>query len=301
VKAPGYAKASPEQTDLPNDLISLFGVRQRVKLSETDLGPRAIVVVGHTAYIANYFSDTLSMMDLSAPYLKAKSVSLGPKPEMNIVRKGEFYFHDASICFQGWQSCSSCHPGDARVDGLNWDLPNDGIGNPKNTKSLLLAHKTPPMMSLGVRENAETAVRAGIRHILFTVQPEEVPAAMDEYLKSLKPVPSTYLVDGKLSEAAERGQKVFSQAGCAMCHPPGLFTDLQKYDVGTCARFDKPTDKFYTPTLIEVWRTAPYLHDGSAATIRDVVTTRNPHDQHGETSSLSSQEIDDLCAYVLSL
>jgi cytochrome c peroxidase len=59
--------------------------------------------------------------------------------------------------------------------------------------------------------------------------------------------------------------------------------------------------KLTTPTLVEIWRTAPYLHDGSAATIRDVVTTRNPHDKHGETSNLSSQEIDDLCAYVLSL
>jgi YVTN family beta-propeller protein len=300
-KASDYAAASPGQTELPNDLISLFGVRQRVKLPETDFGPRAVAVVGHTAYIANYFSDTLSVMDLSAPFFKAESIPLGPKPEMNIVRKGEFYFHDANICFQGWQSCASCHPGDARVDGLNWDLPNDGTGNPKNTKSLLLAHKTPPSMWLGVRGNAEAAVRAGIRHILFTVQPEEVPAAIDEYLKSLKPVPSPYLVDGKLSKAAERGQKIFLQAGCAVCHPPGLFTDLQKYDVGTRAAYDKPTDKFDTPTLVEIWRTAPYLHDGSAATMRDVLTTCNPHDQHGETSNLSSQEIDDLCAYILSL
>jgi cytochrome c peroxidase len=91
------------------------------------------------------------------------------------------------------------------------------------------------------------------------------------------------------------------QADCATCHPPGLFTDLEKYDVGTRARFDQPIDKFYTPTLIEVWRTAPYLHDGSAATMRDVLTTHNPHDQHGETSNLSNQEIDDLCAYILSL
>ena len=112
---------------------------------------------------------------------------------MSLARKGEFYFHDAGICFQGWQSCSTCHPGQARVDGLNWDLLNDGIGNPKNTKSLLLAHKTPPAMSMGVRETAETAVRAGIQHILFTVQPEEVAVAMDKYLKSLqaraKPAP----------------------------------------------------------------------------------------------------------------
>jgi cytochrome c553 len=299
-KVPGYAAATSGQTNLPLDVIPL-GVRERVKLPDTDFGPRAVVVVGHTAYIANYFSDTLSVIDLSTPFLKAESFPLGPKPEMNIIRKGEFYFHSAGICFQGWQSCSSCHPGDARMDGLNWDLLNDGIDNPKNTRSLLLAHQTPPVMSLGVRTNAEAAVRAGIRHILFTIQPDEIPAAIDEYLKSLKPVPSPYLVHGKLSGSAKRGKKLFSQAGCVDCHVPGLYTDLRPHDVGTRAAYDKSTDKFYTPTLIEVWRTVPYLHTGSAATLRDVVTTCNPHDEHGVTSNLSNQEIDDLCEYVLSL
>jgi YVTN family beta-propeller protein len=289
------------QPGLNEGLFLLTGARERVRLPQGDLGPRAVTIIGNAAYVANYFSDTLSVIDLKTPHDEIESIPLGPKVEMSAARKGEFYLHDATICLEGWQSCSSCHPGDARADGLNWDLPNDGLGNPKNTKSLLLAHKTPPAMSLGVRTNAEAAVRAGIRYILFTVQPEEVPAAIDEYLKSLKPVPSPYLVHGRLSKAAKRGKKLFSQAGCADCHVPGLYTDLHPHDVGTRAAYDLPTDKFYTPTLIEVWRTAPYLHNGSAATMRDVVTTHNPHDQHGETSSLSRQEIDDLCAYVLSL
>jgi cytochrome c peroxidase len=161
-------------------------------------------------YTANYFSDTLSAIDFRALEPKAESIPLGPKPEMDAVRRGEFYFHDATICQQVWQSCSSCHPCEARVDGLNWDLLNDGIGNPKNTRSLLLAHKTPPAMFLGVRTNAETAVRAGIKFILFTNQPEAVATSIDEYLKSLKPLPSPYLVHGKLSKAAKRGGKLFS-------------------------------------------------------------------------------------------
>ena len=278
-----------------------FGVRQRIKLPKTDLGPRAVAIVGHTAYTANYFSDTLSAVDLAAPYPHAESILLGSHQEMSRCRKGEFYFHSATICFQGWQSCSSCHPGDARADGFNWDLLNDGVGNPKNTKSLLLAHQTPPSMWLGVRETAETAVRSGIRHILFTKQPEEVALAIDEYLKSLKPVPSPHLVHGKLSKPAERGKAIFASAGCATCHPPGLFTDLHQYHVGTGGQYDKPTDRFDTPALIEVWRTAPYLHDGSAITVHEVLSTRNRHDRHGRTSTLTSQELNDLCEYVLSL
>jgi mono/diheme cytochrome c family protein len=296
-----YSAASRVQADVPNDLSFLVGVRKRIKLPETDRGPRAVVLVGAKAYAADYFSDTLSVVDVVTEYPKVESIPLGPKPELSLVRKGEFYFHDATLCFQGWQSCASCHPGDARVDGLNWDLLNDGIGNPKNNKSLLLAHKTPPAMSMGVRETAEDAVRAGIKHILFTVQPEEVPTALDEYLKSLKPVPSPHLVKGELSPAARRGKTVYRTAGCAVCHPPGLFTDLKQYDVGTRGQFDKPADEFDTPTLIELWRTAPYLHDGAAATMRDVLTTHNPRDQHGKTSNLTRPQLDDLCAYLLSL
>jgi cytochrome c peroxidase len=259
--------------------------------------------VGRTAYLANHFSDTITAMELDGTYPKAETIPLGPKPVPTPEQKGEFYFHDARICFQGWQSCASCHPGDARVDGLNWDLRNDGIGNPKNNKSLLLAFKTPPAMSIGVRESAEDAVRAGIRHILFTVQPPEVAESLDAYLKSLKPVPSPRLVKGKLSAAARRGEKLFrsKETGCAQCHPGPLFTDLQSYDVGTARDFDRGATAFDTPTLVELWRTAPYLHDGSAATVREVLLDRNKQDGHGKTSQLKPVEVDELVEYLLSL
>jgi YVTN family beta-propeller protein len=301
VNNPELSSPSPTQPPHENYFPFFPGPRQRIKLPSGDLGPRSVVVCSNVVYVANYFSDTLSRIDLSAPVPKVQSIPLGPRQPMSAVRKGELYFHDARICYDGWQSCSSCHPGEGRVDGFNWDLLNDGIGNPKNTKSLLLAHKTPPAMSLGVRGTAEAAVRAGIEHILFAQPSEEIASAIDEYLKSLKPVPSPYLINGDLSPSAHRGKRVFAHAGCIGCHAPPLFTDLQPHDVGTRASFDKPTDVFYTPTLIEVWRTAPYLHDGSAATIRDVLTTCNSQRRHGETSKLSAQELEDLCAYVLSL
>jgi mono/diheme cytochrome c family protein len=211
--------------------------------------------------------------------------------------------HDATLCFQTWQSCSSCHSHDGRVDGLNWDLLNDGIGNPKNAKSLVWAHQTPPAMSTGVRATAEVAVRAGIRHSLFAVLPDEVPEAIDEYLKSLAPAPSPYLENGTLSRSAQRGKRIFEdpKVACASCHPPGLFTDLQKYDVGTRRQRDGAGTLFDTPTLVELWRSAPYLHDGSARTIPDVLIQQNPRDKHGATSHLTEQQINDLATYVLSL
>ncbi|MEI4908202.1 hypothetical protein Q8G40_29395, partial [Klebsiella pneumoniae] len=86
------------------------------------------------------------------------------------------------------------------------------------------------------------------RYILFTVPPEETAAAVDAYLQSLKPIPSPYLENGKLSQAAARGRKLFHDptVGCAPCHCSRLYTDLKAYDVGTNGRFDKPTDHFFT-------------------------------------------------------
>lgn len=298
-----YTVASRIAADVPNDLAFTVGLRQRVKLPQSDRGPRTLAIVGAKAYVANYFSDTLSRIDLACDRPQAESIALGPKVEMSAIRKGEFYFNDATICFQGWQSCASCHSSDARVDGLNWDNLNDGIGNPKNAKSMLLAHQTPPSMALGVRANASVAVRAGIKNSLFTVQPEEVASSIDEYLKSLRAEPSPHLEKGKLSAAARRGKKLFEsdRAGCAECHKPPLFTDLKMHDVGTRSQYDKAADRFDTPTLVEIWRSAPYLHDGSAATVRDVLTDRNSAGEHGDVGGLSPSELDDLAAYVLSL
>ena len=295
-----YAAASRTADEVPNDLSFLVGVRQRVKLPGN--GPRALVVARNRAWVANYFSDTLNEVNLASDPVQVESIPLGAAPQMTTARLGEFYFNDATLCFQGWQACSSCHSHDARVDGLNWDLLNDGIGNPKNSKSLLFAHVTPPSMTLGVRSNACVAVRAGIRYSLFTVQPPEVADALDDYLRSLKPMPSPHLVKGKLSAAARRGRKLFfdETVGCADCHSGPLLTDLKAYDVGTVGKFDQPADRFDTPTLNEVWRTAPYLHDGRAATLREVFTQFQLADQHGVTSHLTPKQIDDLAEFVLS-
>ncbi len=290
---------SRSPADVPNDLSFLVGLRRRLKL--TGNGPRGLAVIGTKVYAAEYFTDSLGVVDISPEsYPKARSIPLGPKKTLTKVRKGEMLFHDASLCFQHWQSCASCHPGGGRVDALNWDLLNDGLGNPKNTKSMLLAHKTPPAMMTGVRPDAESGVRAGIRHIQFAVRPEEDAVAIDEYLKSLKPVQSPYLVKGKMREQAKQGRTVFNKAGCASCHPPPLYTDLKKYNIGTGKGMDE-NQSFDTPTLIEVWRTSPYLYDGRAKTIKEMLTKYNAGDKHGKTSTLTDEEINSLAEFILSL
>ncbi len=292
------SEVSRSAADVPNDLSFLVDIRRRIRLVGN--GPRNLVLTADAAYAGEYFTDSISVLELPVggrPQIR--SIALVGDTPMTQERNGARFFNDAALCFQQWQSCASCHPDD-RVDALNWDLLNDGIGNPKNTRSMLLAHETPPAMSLGVRDTAETAVRAGIRHIQFAVRPESDAEAIDAYLKSLKPVPSPYLQNGALSAAAQRGKIIFERAGCAECHPAPLYTDLQHYDIGTGTGMDTG-QSFDTPTLVEVWRTAPYLHDGRAATMLDVFKKHNPKNRHGNTSNLTDEELADLVEFVLSL
>ena len=293
--------------DVPNDLAFLVSIRRRVLAGGN--GPRGVLLSGRTAVTALYFEDAVSLFNLDDPAARAKVIPLGPKPDLSRdrARRGEMLYNDGSMCFQQWQSCASCHP-DGRVDGLNWDLLNDGMGNPKQTRSELYNHVTPPTMITGIRKDMHTCNRAGLIHIQFVTRPEEDVNCFDAYCTQMRPVPSPYLVDGQLSERAKRGEKIFVKAKCGTCHladkkgPQGevLWTDLKKYKLGhgTGTEADR---EFKTPTLAECWRTAPYLYDGRALTMEEVLTTANPGDCHGETSQLSKEEIKDLAEYVLSL
>jgi len=293
----------------------------RIRESLPVEGARTLLVDSAEVFVAGYFSDTFSRRNTTGKH-RVLSVLGGGLANASQERRGEARFNDARLCFQNWQSCVSCHP-DARVDALNWDLTNDGIGNPKNTRSMLFTHFTPPSMTLGVRADAETAVRRGFIHIQFVVPPKEMMLDVDAYLKSLKPVSSPFLnankllvlknLDssclschdpalqrGKLTSKAKDGRAVFKKAGCAECHPHPYYTDMQLREVGTLEGIDAGK-KMDTPSLLELWRTAPYFHDGRAVTIEEAVFRRNPGDRRGNIDKLNEKEKTALIEYLRSL
>ncbi|MGL4293598.1 MAG: c-type cytochrome [Bacteroidales bacterium] len=276
--------------DIPNDAGFLYGISRFV--STAGKGPRSVISKAGRIYAANYFTGEMIALDpqtLETLVVPAKGLPLTATTE----GLGNMYFHDASIGFQGWQSCASCHPNEARVDGLNWDLLNDGMGNSKNTKTLLFSHQTAPCMVTGIRRDAETAVRSGLKYILFAQPNEAISLAMDAYLKSLKPLPSPYLVDGKLSAAAEKGKVIFDR-DCASCHSGSFYTDYNQYDVNWTNGSETGV-KMDVSALNEVWRTAPYLYDGRSYSMMDMLRI------HGPKEAVSQQELSDLAEYVLSL
>ena len=280
----------PNKSMLDYDLRFLYGLRKRIPLEGN--GPRKMIMENGKLYIPTYFADILNIVD--AQTCEIATANLNPDREESAENKGERYFNDASHCFQNWQSCNGCHPGDARTDGMNWDLMNDGVGNSKNCKSLLFSHPTPPSMISGIRETAEWAVRAGFKFIQFFDITEEDAVCVDAYLKSLRPVPSPYLVDGELSDLAKEGRKIFEKLNCTECHSGPYYTDLKMHRIGEDIEFEKGWD---TPTLREVWRTAPYLFDGRAATMEEVFEIH----KHGIDKKVSKKEIKALTEYVKSL
>lgn len=300
-RLPSLLKDHPES--LTSDLAALYrsNLIQRIDLPAQ--GPRGLAISpnGQSLAIAGYFSGNLVFADDRGSQLTP--IALGPQEKPDLARQGEVVFHDANRCFQRWLSCATCHP-DARADGLNWDLLNDGLGNPKNAKSMVWSDRTPPVMSHGVRDNMEVAAKAGFIHILFTEPNPQDLQAVIAYLKSLEPITSPHRnADGSLSQAAARGKKLFDSrlTSCSQCHPAPLFTNLSSFDVGTANPNDRKLHEFDTPSLIEAWRTPPYLHDGSAATLKEVITRNHHQNQHGSTSQLSAQQIADLTAYLESL
>ena len=151
--------------------------------------------------------------------------------------------------------------------------------------------------------------------------------ALAAYLATFAKVnPSPYrLPGGRMTAEALPGKAIFHspETRCATCHVPPRFTDssldrpdasnaagavlpFRMHDVGTLSAASgdfRPNTlpALDTPTLKGAWETPPYLHDGSAATLMDVIATRNPDDKHGRTSHLTMAEKEQLLAYMLQL
>lgn len=246
-----------------------------------------------TLLAAAYFDGRLLLLDTET--LEKKSdFSIGDQPETSTVRLGEMLWYDASNCYQGWESCASCHP-DGRADALNWDNLNDGIGNPKNTATMVYSYRCAPVMATGARASGELATRKGMLFIQYNVLDEEQLCAIDDYLRSLLPEQSPYLErDGRYTAQALRGKEIFESSGCAECHPAPLYTDLAPHESPFKGQDSTWEDRvIYTPSLAEVWRTAPYTYTGRVKTVAEVIKAFAP--------SLSEQDAADLEAFVLSI
>ena len=302
--------------------LSVIDLVNRELLAHLEVGdgPRGIVLTpdDRTAYVANSLSDDVSIIDLST-FEEVKRIPVTTSPLSPELKRGKLLFissRSTRVSRDRWMSCESCHA-DGEQDGRTWLFP-DG---PRNTTNLRgLAHTQPLHWSADrdevqdfeftIRElQAGTGlVEEGEPHPELGQPNAGLSADLDAlaaFVASLQPKPSPFrLADGTLTPEALRGQAVFYRAdvGCAACHVPPLFTDLRGHDIGTgSGPGELLGPAFDTPSLRGIWHTAPYLHDGSAPTLRDVVVTHNPTDRHGHTAHLSEAEVQYLVVFLLSL
>jgi YVTN family beta-propeller protein len=295
--------------------------------------PRAVRVSpdGKKVYIDNTLDFDVTVHDAESMRVLAHIKVCEPPKSPEWVR-GKILFSTANrpLTSRRWIACASCHP-DGHSDGRVWHNP-EGL---RKTPALLgLAHTHPLHWSADRDEvqDFEYTIRGRLmqgRGLLNgAIKPkagfEPTELSMDlsgrskdldalaVYSNSFEFRLSPHIpAPGKLSAAAERGKALFFRdaVGCAKCHSGPYYTDsrLEKpfnlHDVGTGG--DDPSEKmgpkYDTPTLLGVYRTAPYLHHGKAKTLRDVLTTCNKDDKHGKTSHLKPADIDDLIAFLKSL
>ena len=260
----------------------------------------------------------------------------GPEILPPAVLRGKRLFYlaeDPALSFDGYLSCASCHQ-DGRHDGLTWDFSDRGEGL-RNTITLVGRRGTghgPLHWSANFDEvqDFEHDIRQAFGgtglmtdadfHREGHDRPLGTPKAgisqdldaLSAYLASLHRVgrsPSR-TAEGTLTPAGVAGRALFQRLDCASCHGGPDFTDSalgQRHAVGTITAASgtrlggQPLDGLDTPTLRGLWDTAPYLHDGSAATLHEVLISRNPEDQHGVTSTLTADERDQLVAYLLQI
>ena len=285
--------------ELADDLTAMYLAGAIRRVPSGGNGPRGLALApdGGKLYVANYFSGTVAAMDASDGKLLG-CIAVGQQAPPSPARRGEIYFHVATRCFQHWHSCFSCHLDGGRIDGLPWDFMRDGIGNGKDVISLVYMQHTSPHNRRATRPDPRECIRTGVTGSHFIVpQPAEVDDLL-AYVESLRPEPNPNLP--QFAAAAQRGKAVFEgKANCAGCHPGPYFTDRKMHNVGILTP-NEPDGRYKTPSLVEAYRTAPYYHDGRAATMKDALT-KHGLGSHGSIKDLTPQEIDDLVAYVLSL
>jgi hypothetical protein len=234
------------------------------------------------------------------------------------------------MSLDGYISCASCHV-EGLDDGRVWDFTDRGEGF-RNTTSLLgragTAHgpvhwtanfdeiqdfehdMRGPFGGTGFLTNEQ--FNQGTRNTTLGDPKAGLSAELDAmaaYVTSLDTIPPSPFrnSDGTLTAAGVRGRELFVSLDCQRCHSGEIFTDSPtrlRHDVGTIGpksgqRLKGPIDGFDTPTLLGVWQTPPYLHDGSAATLADVFTRVGAEAHAGR--ALSATEVEDLTAYLLQI
>ena len=294
--------------------------------------PRAIQVApdGNEVYIYNTLDYEVAV--LSPTLKKIAKIKTCEPPHTAEWRRGKELFQTAKqpMGQARWIACSSCHP-DGLHDGRVWHNP-EGLRRTTNLFGLANTHPLHWSADRDEVQDFEFTIRGKLMQgrglfrgpIRYAESPkdfsalEELIADKSEDLDALAFYTNSFPVrlspharkEGELSDAAKRGKAIFfaEKTQCSTCHSGPYYTDsriekpFKLHDVGTGDGDDEMIGGLYdTPTLLMVYRSPSFLHDGRAKTLHEVFSKFNPDDKHGVTSHLDAKQLDDLVAFMKSL
>ena len=299
-----------------------------------ELTPIQHINIGHNPRAVKYSHDgkwfwLYNALDFEVVAYDAKTlqrvglVRVTENPLGDEILRGKRLFYSAlmPMASRRWIACSSCHP-DSDADGRTWQNP-EGLRNTPPLVGLSWTHPQHWSADRDETQDFEHTIRGLLMQgrglingpVAESLGPPNKGRSRDldalaAYTNSHSVPLSPHAKNG-LSDAAKRGKEIFfsKETACATCHHGPYFCDSNPamkptlHDVGT-GRSDpseKMPLKYDTPTLLGIYRSAPYLHDGSAKTLRDVLTTSNAGDKHGQTSHLNSAQVDDLIDFLKAL
>jgi len=288
--------------------------------------PRAVRFTpsGETAIVYNALDFEIVEYNLAdGSVVGTVAVTKSPLSDELLLGKTLFYTALQPMTARAWISCSSCHP-DGDADGRTWQNP-EGLRNTQPLAGLSWTHPVHWSADRDEVQDFEHTVRGKLMQgqgLMKGALPQALGDpisgrsneldALAAYTNSHKYPKSPYAKNG-LNDSAKSGRELFfsETTKCATCHSGPLFCGAQPkgisefllHDVGTgnADSSEMMGPKYDTPTLLGVYRSAPYLHHGKATTLEDVLTTANPGDKHGMTSQLTSEQVSDLVQFLKSL
>ena len=219
-----------------------------------------------------------------------------------VTSRGRKLFHDAldsRISQSHSISCASCHP-DGRNDNQTWQF----TFGPRNTPQLgggII--ETAPFHWPGDVTTARDLNSLTVQAFMGgTGLDNDSMDAIASFIDTIRAAPTPAALQPMMTDAQLRGQMVFDSAatGCTECHSGPHFTDNVNWDLGTQSNNNDRRD-FQTPVLHGLSRTGPYLHDGSADTLQQLVDRVIRTDRMGTGSHLTDQEASDLVEYLKTL
>ncbi len=299
--------------------------------------PEGVVWVGNEVFVQERNTEDVAAFKVSVSADGRLAVaadgdafpSLGLDPMPAHLRQGQKLFFSANsddvpITQNHWVACATCHI-EGRSDAVTWLFEQGPRDTPTNAGGMLgsgFLFRTGDRARVQDYWRTIDVEQGGFFHPGGAQQP--LLDAIADFVNYALPAPIPPRTDATLRA---RGEAVFTRLGCAACHGGLLHTDsgagnttldlagpIRLHDVGTCVVGGAWPDvahvasdgraragcAFDTPALRGLWDSAPFLHDGSAATLNDVLPSMLKASM-GQTGDLPNADRAAILEYLKSL